>query len=311
MSLVSIIVPVYNAEKYIRKCLDSILAQTHTNWEAILVDDGSPDNSGAICDEYAAKDNRFRVIHQENGGVVNARNKAIATANGEHLAFVDSDDYIEPDMLKEMVSLAKRESLDIVWCDAKAIFKEGEKICNIKIRQNPVETIKGLINDDIPGWLPIKIINRKFWDTCGIITDESAVIYEDTFISIQLMACNPRMGIIDKTLYNYVRTNENCATNNVNMLKAEKNLSHIYNYLKQKGLYKTCKKEFTKMALIWKIQILKHDIKKACRLYPFAHKHLKNFSFLNFPFITTLFYWFAFNTGALGRYLFKLHFKSR
>ena len=99
-ALISIIVPVYNTEKFIHKCLDSIAAQTYTNWEAILIDDGSPDSCGIICDEYAVKDKRFKVIHQENKGVVTARNNAIAKATGEYLAFVDSDDFIEPTMLE-------------------------------------------------------------------------------------------------------------------------------------------------------------------------------------------------------------------
>ncbi|KAF3371822.1 glycosyl transferase family 2, partial [Enterococcus faecium] len=93
MCEISIIVPVYKVEKYLRKCVDSILAQTFTDFEVILVDDGSPDNSGKICDEYAEKDNRVRVIHKENGGLSSARNAGIDVARGKYLGFVDSDDY--------------------------------------------------------------------------------------------------------------------------------------------------------------------------------------------------------------------------
>ena len=90
MCEISIIVPVYKVEKYLRKCVDSILAQTFTDFEVILVDDGSPDNSGKICDEYAEKDNRVRVIHKENGGLSSARNAGIDVARGKYLGFVDS-----------------------------------------------------------------------------------------------------------------------------------------------------------------------------------------------------------------------------
>ncbi|HBC6514954.1 TPA: glycosyltransferase, partial [Enterococcus faecalis] len=90
MCEISIIVPVYKVEPYLRKCLDSILAQTFTNFEVILVDDGSPDNSGKICDEYAIKDSRVRVIHKENGGLSSARNAGIDIAQGKYLGFVDS-----------------------------------------------------------------------------------------------------------------------------------------------------------------------------------------------------------------------------
>lgn len=92
--LISIIVPVYNVEPYIRKCLDSILSQTYTNWEAILVDDGSTDQSGAICDEYAKKDARFVVVHKQNEGVAKARITAFEHSKGELITFIDSDDYV-------------------------------------------------------------------------------------------------------------------------------------------------------------------------------------------------------------------------
>ena len=96
--LLSIVVPVYNVEQYLTKCLDSILAQTLTDFEVIAVDDGSPDSCGKILDEYAEKDNRIRVIHKKNGGVSSARNEALDIARGEYIGFVDSDDYIEADM---------------------------------------------------------------------------------------------------------------------------------------------------------------------------------------------------------------------
>lgn len=96
--LISVIVPVYNVEKFLSRCLNSILAQTYNNLEVILVDDGSTDNSGKICDDYALKDKRIRVIHKQNGGVSSARNMALSVAKGEYIGFVDSDDYIENDM---------------------------------------------------------------------------------------------------------------------------------------------------------------------------------------------------------------------
>ena len=95
---VSIIVPVYKVEKYLRKCIDSIINQTLKDIEIILVDDGSPDNCGKICDEYAAKDTRIKVIHKENGGLSSARNAGMEVAEGEYIGFVDSDDWIESDM---------------------------------------------------------------------------------------------------------------------------------------------------------------------------------------------------------------------
>ena len=110
----SIIIPVYNVAPYLRECLDSVLAQTFTDWEAICVDDGSTDGSGAILDEYAVKDNRFRVIHQSNAGVSSARNKALDEAQGEWICFLDSDDKVECHWLEDIADGAKRHP-EVDW----------------------------------------------------------------------------------------------------------------------------------------------------------------------------------------------------
>ena len=102
--LVSLIVPVYKAEKYIHQCIDSLLAQSYNNIEIVLVDDGSPDNCGAICDEYSSKDNRIKVIHQKNGGVSAARNTGIAHSRGEWIAFVDADDKVTNDYIEKLIT---------------------------------------------------------------------------------------------------------------------------------------------------------------------------------------------------------------
>ena len=116
---VSVIVPVYNTEKYLNKCIDSILAQTFTDFELLLIDDGSTDNSGFICDEYAEKDKRVKVFHKENGGVSRARNLGIDNAQGEYLSFIDSDDYIRPEMYSELVAIADKFNVDLVSSDLK------------------------------------------------------------------------------------------------------------------------------------------------------------------------------------------------
>ena len=105
--LVSIIVPVYKVEKYLNRCIDSILNQTYINLEIILVDDGSPDNCGKICEEYAQKDNRVIVIHKENGGLSDARNKGLNIARGEFVSFIDSDDFIDKSMIEVLVKQLK------------------------------------------------------------------------------------------------------------------------------------------------------------------------------------------------------------
>ncbi len=127
--LISVIVPIYNVEKYLRQCVDSILGQTYPNLEIILVDDGSPDGCGGICDAYAAKDVRIRVIHKENGGLSHARNAGIDMARGDYLAFVDSDDYLEPDAYETMLDAARRYGAKLVCAGRYDEDEQGGQRC--------------------------------------------------------------------------------------------------------------------------------------------------------------------------------------
>ena len=124
-SKISIIVPVYNSEETIRKTIASILAQSENAFELILVDDGSKDNSGSICDEYAALDQRIHVVHQDNAGVSAARNAGIAISCGDYLGFVDADDWIEPKMYARLLEEAETTVSDIIMCDAVTVYSEG------------------------------------------------------------------------------------------------------------------------------------------------------------------------------------------
>lgn len=134
--MISVIVPVYKAEKYLHRCVDSILAQSYTDFELLLIDDGSPDNSGAICDEYAVKDSRVRVFHKENGGVSSARNLGLNNAQGEWITFVDSDDWIESDYFAsfmgscdaDMIVCGVKSSDDFIWRTEDRIYTLKEFI---------------------------------------------------------------------------------------------------------------------------------------------------------------------------------------
>ena len=129
--LISVIVPVYKVEQFIHRCVDSILNQTYTNLEIILVDDGSPDRCGEICDEYAEKDSRIRVIHQKNGGLSAARNAGLDICTGDYIAFVDSDDYIEADMYERMLTAAIAYKVDICICQWQFETCEGKKVVDL------------------------------------------------------------------------------------------------------------------------------------------------------------------------------------
>lgn len=122
--LVSVIIPVYNVEKYLCECLDSVINQTYTNLEIILVDDGSPDNCGRICDEYAENDNRIRVIHKKNGGLSSARNAGIEISSGEWIFFCDSDDLIENELIEKALNKAISDKTDICFFDFDRFYKD-------------------------------------------------------------------------------------------------------------------------------------------------------------------------------------------
>lgn len=128
---VSIIVPIYNMEKYLGRCIDSILVQTHTNIEVILVDDGSTDSSPQVCDDYAKRDPRIKVIHKSNGGLSSARNAGLDIATGDYIGFVDSDDYISTDMYKVLA-----ERLDNSDCEIANVMYVIKQFLPEKLRAN-------------------------------------------------------------------------------------------------------------------------------------------------------------------------------
>lgn len=217
MPLISIIIPVYNAELYIRKCLDSILAQTHTCWEAILVNDGSPDNCGDICDEYAAKDNRFKAIHQANGGVSVARQTGLDNAKGEYIIHCDPDDWVEPNMLEEMQRCATANNADMVICDFIEEHK-GYSIRhsqNIEIKTNSKYIRDKLLKDELFGVLWNKLIKKNCIKNIKFTPTDISYSEDELFI---IRALNQEMAItyLDKPLYHYNRIYRSSITNNVN-----------------------------------------------------------------------------------------------
>jgi len=139
-TLISIIVPVYKVEQYIHTCVDSVLNQTYTHWELILVDDGSPDNCPAICDAYAVKDKRIRVIHKRNGGVASARNMALDNFQGDYVAFLDSDDFWHTSYLEALLNLSQKHDADIAQCN---FIKSNDKVFPILKDSNKIGIFDG------------------------------------------------------------------------------------------------------------------------------------------------------------------------
>lgn len=193
---ISIIVPVYNVEKYIRRCLDSLAVQTFTDWECICVDDGTPDNSGAICDEYAQKDGRFVVIHKENGGVSSARNVGLDVAKGEYVTFCDSDDWVEKNWLSEQYNDITNGNFDVCICGFYGKGKVKRKILNRESAKTSIFSKNG-----IGGFSFLRFIKRR---NVGDVRYDTSISYlEDSEFFYRLFDNCEKILWTDKPLYHY------------------------------------------------------------------------------------------------------------
>ena len=210
---VSVIIPVYNVEEYIVRCLDSIINQTYKNLEIIIIDDGSTDNSPEICDKYAMADERIIVIHKENSGVSSARNKGIEIATGDFIGFVDSDDFLEPDMYEVLVSMITSDDIDIATCgysmdypDGKVVFMENEG--KVPLYPVPVKDFLGYvyIRDkyrNVAGYIVTKIIRASVIKENDILFDENMVMTEDILFLAYVLMLSKKIVYTNKRLYHY------------------------------------------------------------------------------------------------------------
>lgn len=209
--LISIIVPCYKVEKYLHKCIDSIICQTYSNLEIILVDDGSPDNSGKICDEYAKRDNRIKVIHKKNGGLSDARNTAIDIATGEYILFIDSDDYVSFNHVEHLYEVISKYNSDIAIEDLTP-FYEGtepdtsynEKKKDLVFNSNDA-LIKMFYQKDFDTCACSKLYNKKLFES---IRYPKGWLYEDLSTTYRLIQrCNKVAFSYFKDYYYLLRCN--------------------------------------------------------------------------------------------------------
>lgn len=215
MPVISVIVPIYNVECYLRPCIDSILAQTFQDFELILVDDGSPDNCGAICDEYAAGDGRVHVIHQKNGGLSAARNAGIdwafAHSDSQWLAFVDSDDTISPDYLSGMYAAAAQHEADLCICDFQTILPDGStEPCELSVPPRLATGTELLEEKTIySNWRFVIACNKLYRKALfSSLRFPAGYIHEDEAVIHRVLGQSERVVCIPDRLYSYYqRTN--------------------------------------------------------------------------------------------------------
>jgi glycosyltransferase involved in cell wall biosynthesis len=202
---VSVIVPIYNVEKYLEKCILSLTNQTYTNIEIILVNDGSTDNCGTICDRYARIDSRIKVIHQQNKGLSAARNIGLKTALGEILFFVDSDDSVTPDFCTKAVNAIQRNKADLVCFGVRFINAEGKTIKYNRVRHEKLLTSKEAIRQILSNKLHIdvwcKAFRRELFDNLSF---PEGYLAENVFIIVRLLDRAKKIVQIPDVTYNYL-----------------------------------------------------------------------------------------------------------
>lgn len=274
MNLVSVIVPVYNVELYLEKCLDSLMNQTYKNLEILLIDDGSLDNSGSICDEYSKKDSRFVVIHKSNGGVSSARNEGLKQMNGNYFTFVDPDDVVDKNYVKILLENCLKHNCEISICGVRDVYENQQiRSCSKKFKKkiDKSRAIQEVLNSKYyTGVVWGKIYKKEILDF--IRFDENLKIAEDLKFLINILE-NIESVYVDTTvcLYNFTLRN-NSATScefNENWKNEILLCENIENTLTNKKLKKYAKKRYIKINLDCIIKLVREG-------YDLNNKELSN-----------------------------------
>lgn len=254
---ISVIVPVYNVEKYLDRCIKSIVNQTYKNLEIILVDDGSTDNCPVMCDKWAKKDERIKVIHKKNGGVASARNMGIKNLNGKYFAFIDPDDFIEAEMYELMHLRIKKDDSDLCSCNMRIVLEDGQS--NGAVAAFPEATFTG--NDILCAYFSEenflfstcdKLYKSEIVKKNNIYFSETLEIGEDFIFNYYFFKNSKRVSAISNYLYNYFYNRKNSASNKCNekWLLRWKNTKKILDFeIDNEPVYKMCNRMFAKELL--------------------------------------------------------------
>lgn len=301
MPKISVIVPVYRVEPYLHRCVDSILAQTFSDFELILVDDGSPDNCPAICDEYAKKDNRFKVIHRkQNGGASAARNLGLKTSQGEYICFIDSDDYVVPEYLETLLQTIEETQADIVQCGYYEVIDgivrkdERERFLESYTSQQAFGLLYGDGRNDILDFVMCNKIYKKdmIKDLCFV----EGLRCEDAIYISEIMMRVKKVSVSNRPIYYYCRHDDSV----MGQMQKEKDdliMSHILAY-RQVAMYAETnasdymqKLSNARLAAFYVSAIKNNMLKGNKQLKAMLKEDKKRFSFLKnkrIPFIKRL-----------------------
>ena len=236
--LITVIVPIYKVEQYLNECIDSILGQSYFNLEIILVDDGSPDRCGEICDQYAKKDNRVKVIHQENKGLSSARNSATDVATGKYITYVDSDDWISKDMIEVLYNAIKKNNTKIACCSFESFFEDGTTASNphhnktfIYSTQEALDCF--LFNDYITPCVCGKLYDRELLNN---IRCPDGKLFEDQFTTYKILDLCDKIVFETKPLYHYRKRSGSIGHSNFDKRTYQlyDAINQEYNFISQK-----------------------------------------------------------------------------
>ena len=264
--LISIIVPIYNVEKYLKKCIESIINQTYKNIEIILVDDGSPDNCGIICDEYSQKDKRIIVIHKENGGLSDARNKGIDIAKGDYLTFIDSDDFVNIDYIEKLYNSIKLNNTKLAQCGISKVNENNEIIEKLNYDENYIKTSHEILNELYGKHL---IENVVVWNKMYAkelfknIRFAVGKIHEDEFTTYKLIYYSKNVAIVSDSLYNYRQNNASIMgrkfnIKRLNLLEALEQRIQFFWDKNEKDLYEKSVKVYLEQLRMYYIKTKKY-----------------------------------------------------
>lgn len=257
----SIITPIYNSEKYIEKGVKSVIAQSFKNFELILIDDGSPDNSGQICDMYAKKDSRIKVIHKQNGGVSSARNSGLNIANGEYVLFLDSDDYFAGEALELCYRLIEKNKLDILQFSLIGVNEDGSQNIKRNSIKNDTEVLASydyIKNQNYLVCAGGSCIKRSIIETNKIRFCKEIKLAEDQLFILTAIMHAQRIQFCHKGLYYYLN-NVDSSSNNSKTEDIKKSIFEINHFVKK---YPQLKEHFNTLILDFIIKMLNNnDIK--------------------------------------------------
>jgi glycosyltransferase involved in cell wall biosynthesis len=267
MPKVSVIIPVYNAEKYLHACLDSVVHQTLTDIEIICVDDGSPDSCPQILDEYAAKDNRFKIIHQKNAGIAAARNAAYPFIKGEYTLFVDNDDIIELNLCEKAVAVADAEQADMTYFSWDRVYHRSNRKLHLSYRRDcKIQNLIGkhpLTENDYAILLGYALVWIKLWRTRFLLDNDIrcpiGYTFEDSFMNWKALIHRPKLALLPEIMYHY-RINPSSAWH-------EPSQKYIMGYPATADLIKEMLQETDNYCGVWKRLFLNKKLERFRMFY--------------------------------------------